>query len=264
MKIVKSKIYNLIRDDDVNNLASNIFDFFIISLIIINVVLVIADTFNLPNIVQQISNKIEVSSVLIFTIEYLLRLWTSDFIYPQKTSFQARFKYAFSFIAIIDLLAILPFYIPFLIPIDLRILRVIRIIRLLRIFKFNRYTDAFSIIGRVLKNKASQLMSSIFVVITLVIITSVLMYNFENVAQPDKFRNVFDGMWWAVATFTTVGYGDIYPVTAVGKILSGIIAMLGIGLVAVPTGIISAGFVEQIQSSENDEKKYCPYCGKKL
>lgn len=260
----KSKIYNLIRDDDENNLASNIFDFFIILLIIINILLVIADTFDLPNRIHMIFNGIEVFSIIVFTIEYLLRFWTSDFIYPQKTPFRARLKYAFSFIAVIDLLAILPFYIPFLIPVDLRVLRAIRIVRLLRIFKFNRYTDAFSIIGRVLKNKASQLMSSIFVVLTLVIITSVLMYNFENASQPDKFRNVFDGMWWAVATFTTVGYGDIYPVTAIGKLLSGIIAMLGIGLVAVPTGIISAGFVEQTQCSDNNEKQYCPYCGKKL
>lgn len=114
------------------------------------------------------------------------------------------------------------------------------------------------------------MLSSVFVVIILMIIAAVLMYNVENAAQPEVFSNAFTSLWWAVATFTTVGYGDIYPITVLGKILSGVIALLGIGLVAVPTGIISSGFMEQIeeeknnQNNENDKKEYCPYCGHKL
>ncbi len=250
MKAIKLWVYNVVRDDDTNNLAGNIFDYVIITIIIINVLLVILDTFDLPLWLQVISRDIEIISVIIFTIEYLARLWTATYLYPQEKPYKARIKYMLTFMAIIDLLAILPFYLPYIIPMDLRVLRTLRIIRLLRLFKLNRYTDALLTIGAVFQKKGSQLLSSIFVVSLLMIIASVLMYNFESEAQPDKFSNAFSGLWWAVATVTTVGYGDIYPVTVIGKILSGIIALLGIGLVAVPTGIISAGFIETITEEE--------------
>ena len=144
----------------------------------------------------------------------------------------------------------------------------LRIIRLFRVFKINRYTNALVSIAKVFKNKQSELLSSIFVVLLLMIVASVLMYGVENKAQPEVFRNAFDALWWALATLTTVGYGDIYPITVLGKILSAIIAILGIGLVAVPTGIISAGFMENMNQTKEkckpEEFKYCPYCGKEL
>ena len=123
--------------------------------------------------------------------------------------------------------------------------------------------------AQVFKNKAAQLISSMMVVGILIIIASVLMYNIESAAQPDAFSNAVETMWWAVATLTTVGYGDVYPVTAAGKILATIIAFLGIGMVAVPTGIITAGFTELIEKEKSkgkdkDKKKYCPYCGHDL
>lgn len=269
MEKVKWKIYNLIRDDDENDVASNIFDGVIISLIVINVIMVIIDTFdNLPIWYESLSAIIEIVSVFVFSVEYILRVWTATYIYPQKRPRLARLRYIVSFMAIIDLLAILPFYIPFIIPVDLRILRALRMIRLLRLFKANRYSNAMKTIGNVFKARASQLASSFIVIFILMIITSVLMCDAEKAAQPDKFSNAISGLWWAVATFTTVGYGDIYPITALGKFLSGVIAILGIGLVAVPTGIISAGFMEQISISkaepQTDKKQFCPYCGHKL
>ncbi len=169
--------------------------------------------------------------------------------------------------ALVDLLAILPFYLPFIIPIDLRVLRMVRLLRILRILKVNRYTSALSAVGNVIKSKASQLISSMLVVLVLMVMASVLMYNVESEAQPEVFENAFSGMWWAVATLTTVGYGDIFPVTALGKALSAVIALLGIGLVAVPTGIISAGFMENITARNDgaiEEKHFCPYCGKRI
>lgn len=250
MRKLKEWVYNLIRDDDENDLASSIFDTAIIVLIVINVLLVILDTFTLPLWLQKLSSGIELVSVIIFTIEYLLRLWTATYLHPDKKPLKARLKYMVSFMAIIDLLAILPFYIPFIIPMDLRVLRTLRVVRLLRLFKVNRYTDALTSIAGVFKKKASQLLSSMFIVLLLMIIASVLMFNVENAAQPDKFSNAFSGLWWAVATLTTVGYGDIYPITMAGKLFSGIIALLGIGLVAVPTGIISAGFIESIEKDK--------------
>lgn len=269
MKKLKSLIYNLIRDDDENNLASNIFDGVIITLIIINVITIIADTFNLPPVVSEVFHCVEVVSVIIFSVEYVLRVWTSDLIRPDINPWKARLKYVFSPMALIDFVAIAPFYIPFIVSIDLRILRMLRIVRLFRVFKVNRYTHAMSTIGAVLKQKKSQLLSSIVIVFLLMVMAAVLMYNIESEAQPDAFSNAFDALWWAVATLTTVGYGDIYPVTVLGKFLSAIIALLGIGLVAIPTGIISSGFMECIEKTdakddEADEFEYCPHCGKRL
>ncbi len=268
MQSLKHRIYNLIRDDDENTLAANIFDGVIIFFIVINVAMVIAETFALPPIVQTVFGYLEIVSVVIFTVEYLLRAWTADLKFSTLPSHKARIKHVFSFMAIIDLLAIVPFYIPFLIPIDLRVLRTLRLTRLLRLLKVNRYTSAISTIGLVFKRKAAQLFSSVFIVSLLMIIAAVLMYNVENAAQPDKFDNAFSALWWAIATLTTVGYGDIYPITALGKLLSSVIAILGIGLVAVPTGIISAGFMECVEDKKEElpaeHKTYCPYCGHKI
>lgn len=265
MATFKRSVYNLIRDDDEKALSGKIFDGLIIALIIVNTVQIIVDTFEVPSLISRISYLIEIVSVIIFTIEYLTRIWTATYIYPDKSPVRAQFRYAISFMAIIDLLAILPFYIPFIIPIDLRVLRTLRLLRLLRLFKINRYTDALHEIGMVFKLKASQLLSSLIVVFLLMLIASILMFNIENAAQPNTFKNVFDSLWWALATFTTVGYGDIYPITAAGKLLSAVIAVLGIGLVAVPTGIISAGFSEQMEKTKEDSTKhYCPYCGKRI
>lgn len=269
---IKNRIFEIIQISKDNDLASTVFDIALISLIIINIIMVIVETFNIPDNVQNIIKMVETVSVIIFSVEYMIRLWTSDLLYPKLNPLAARIRYIFSFMAIIDLLSILPFYIPMIIPIDLRVLRALRILRLFRLFKINRYTDALSTIGRVFRKKASELISSIFVVVLLMIISSVIMYNVENQAQPDLFDNAFSAMWWAVATLTTVGYGDIYPVTVLGKLLSAIIALLGIGLVAVPTGIITSGFMEVLEDNkeakaekqEKCAKKYCPYCGKKL
>ena len=264
---IKNSVFNLIRDDDVNNWKSNLFDFLIILLIIINVITVIIETFDITPQQEKIINVIEKISIVIFSIEYLLRLWTSDLIRPETNCVKARLRYMVSFMAIIDLISILPAYIPFIISVDLRVLRALRIVRLFRLFKVSRYTTAFSTIAAVFRKKSYQIISSFFVVGLLMIISSILMYNVEHDVQPDKFKNAFSGLWWAVATLTTVGYGDIYPITVIGKILSSVIALLGIGLVAIPTGIISAGFVEVVtepESKKHSEKCYCPYCGKKL
>lgn len=263
---IKNRVFEIIEAAKPGDKVSKIFDLSIIALIIINVIMVIADTFALPDGIREAFYFAEIFSVIIFTAEYILRVWTSDLLYPEATPARARIKYIFSFMAIIDLLAILPFYIPFIIPIDLRVLRALRVIRLFRLFKVNRYTKALYTISSVFKKKSSQLLSSVFVVFLLMIIASVIMYNIETAAQPNVFDNAFSALWWAIATLTTVGYGDIYPITIAGKILSTIIAILGIGLVAVPTGIISAGFMEYIEhdKQDKDEKKYCPFCGHKL
>ena len=268
---IRKGIFKLISPTDDGDKASRTFDIFIITLIIANVGIVLADTFdaNIP----PIFHTIEIISVVIFSIEYALRLWTADMLYPGGNGFTARLRYVFSFMALVDLFSILPFYVPFLLPSNLIVLRSLRVLRLLRLFKLTRYTNITTSIGTVIRKKASQIVSSICVILILMVITSVLMYNVEHTAQPEKFSNAFDSLWWTVATITTVGYGDIYPITIPGQILSGIIAFLSIGLIAIPTSIISSGFIEHVdqekeekkaKEKEQNKKSFCPYCGRKL
>lgn len=262
---IKLKTLNIINADNENYLPSKLFDILIIILIIISILSVILSTFdNIPIVVSHVITQLETLSIIIFTCEYILRVWTSDLLYGCG-KIKSRLKYIFSFMAIIDLLAIIPFYLPFITKIDLRSLRALRLFRMVRIFKLNRYTTALNSVLIVLNKKKEQLISSMFVVIILMIISSILMYFCEHEAQPEIFDNAFSGLWWAIATLTTVGYGDIYPITVFGKIISAFLALLGIGLVAVPTGIISSGFSEEINDdNETDPYEFCPYCGKKI
>ena len=180
-----------------------------------------------------------------------MRLFTADLLHTELNPNLARLKYIFSFMALIDLFAILPFYLPFFIKFDLRILRALRIIRILRLFKVSRYTDALYIIRDVFKKRAVQLMSSLMIVLLLMLIASVLIYNFEHSAQPENFSNALAGFRWAITTLTAANYGErLFPITLAGKIFSTVFAILGIGIVAVPTGIISAGFIEHLKETD--------------
>lgn len=272
-KKIKLRTHEILEVARPNDKASRAVDIGLMFLIMLNVALIIADTFELPPLAVRIGGIIETVSVVIFTIEYILRLWVADLSYPELPPIRARLKYIRSFAAIIDLISLLPSFISAL-SANFMVLRMLRILRLLRAFKLNRYTHALHDIGEVFRKKASQLVSSMLVVSFLMVISSVLMYDAEHEAQPEVFNNALSGLWWAIATLTTVGYGDIFPVTAIGRVMSAIIALLGIGLVAVPTGIITAGFSEQISQKQaeaeksakalDEDKKYCPYCGHKL
>lgn len=247
---IKQKIYYTI-DAELDDIPSKIFNIFLVVLIFLNVLAIIL------NSIQSLSLKysnlfytFEIISVVIFSIEYLLRLWTCNVDVAYKGRLKGRVKYLFSPLALIDLFAILPFYIPMFIPIDLRFLRVIRLVRIFRILKFGRYSASLQMLGRVLRKKKAELIVTFFVVFLLLIIASSLIYEFEREAQPEKFSNILSSMWWAVVTLTTVGYGDVYPVTTMGKILSSLIALLGIGLFALPAGILSSGMVDELQKKK--------------
>jgi voltage-gated potassium channel len=209
--------------------------------------------------------NLELFSVIIFSAEYILRFWTAVFDIEKGTSFSKRLKFSLSAFGIIDLLAILPFYLPLLFPFDLRVLRILRLFRLLRIFKLGRLSKSLQTITGVLKESKSELSLTLFVAFILMILSSTLMYYVENEAQPDKFENIGQSLWWSVATLTTVGYGDIYPITGLGKILSSVIALIGIGFVALPTGILSSAFISKMQSEKESKKECkCPNCGTKF
>lgn len=263
--IVKTYIYSVLNNDKNSNKISLIVEKVIMLLIVLNVIAVIIEpSVKIPKLLSSLK-VFEIVSVIIFTLEYILRLWVADYSYPDKKPYKARIRHFFSSMAVIDLLAIIPFYVPFIIPIDLRALRLLRLLRIMRIFKVNRYSKAMQTVVKVIDRKKDQLLSSVFVAGLLLIIASVLMYNVENAAQPEIFTSVFHSMWWAVATLTTVGYGDIYPITVLGKVLASLIAVIGIGIVAIPTGIVASGFTELVQEQSQDKlKNYCPYCGEKM
>ncbi len=242
----RQKIFQIIQPDHGESVASRIFDWTITLLILLGVIIVFTTTFDLPVPVRRTFRILGQITTLVFTVEYLLRILTADLLYPGSGPLASRVRYIFSPMAVVDLVAILPFWLPMFLPCSMLALRALRLVRLLRILKLNRYFDAMRSIGEVLASKRRELIASFFFVLLLMLVSSLLMYSAEHEAQPGVFRNAFSGLWWAVATLTTVGYGDIYPVTVVGRILGAFIALSGIAALAVPTGIITAGLTESL------------------
>lgn len=191
---------------------------------------------------------IEGITVAFFAVDYVLRVWTARFLNPELSERHAVREYIFSFTGIVDLLSFLPYYLPIFFPSGTVAFRMIRIVRIFRLFKINAYYDSLSVIADVIKGKSQQLISSVFIILILMVASSLCMYSLEHEAQPEVFQNAFSGIWWAASTLLTVGYGDIYPITTWGKMLGIVITFLGVGMVAIPTGIISAGFVDQYSS----------------
>ena len=233
------------------------------ALILANVAALFIESYDIPPGWALFLEYFELGSIIFFTIEYLLRIWVADIGSKSAAeSIKKRAGFIFSFYGIIDLLAILPFFIPLIFKVDLRSIRILRLFRLLRIFKMGRYSKSMKLISDVLKETRSELLVTIFICFILLIFSSTLMYYIETETQPNKFQNAGDSLWWAVATLTTVGYGDIYPVSPLGKLLGAAIALIGIGFVALPTGIISSSFISKLNERRNQRSKSCtcPNC----
>ena len=243
-KSVKKRIYDIIQIGNVGDLPSRLFDIFITVVILVSVTAAILSTYSELSWYEGILDAIELVTVIIFTVEYVLRLWTADVMYPGKSGLMARLTFVFSITGIVDFLTFFPYYLPIVFPAGIVAFRVFRVIRIFRLFKINSRYDAFNVIIDVLKEKRKQIFSSVIMVLILMVASSLCMYSMEHEAQPDKFKNAFSGIWWSTSTLLTIGYGDIYPVTVGGKIMAIVISFLGVGMVAIPTGIISAGFVE--------------------
>lgn len=222
------------------------YDFFNTFTIILNLVVSIMYTFD--RMEQQYGSLLlglERFTVAFFAVDFVLRVITARYLYPDVTPVRAVFKYLFSFSGIVDMLSFVPYYMPFFFPSGAVAFRMLRIIRIFRLFRINAYYDSLNVITEVIIGKKQQLLSSVFIILVLMLSSSLCMYSLENKAQPEVFTNAFSGIWWAASTLLTVGYGDIYPVTTLGKVFGIFIAFLGVGMVAIPTGIISAGFVDQ-------------------
>ena len=261
---IRKRIWEIVEVAKENDWASKAFDIFIVNLILLNVLAVILDTVPSMNIrFGSFFNIFEIFSIVIFTLEYLARLWSCVEDCQYRHPIYGRLKYSMRFMSIIDLAAFLPFYLPFL-GLDLRFLRILRIFRIIRAIKIGRYFDSLSLIGNVFKEKKEELILSGGILLLLLVLSSCIMFYCENPTQPDAFPDIPSTMWWAVATLTTIGYGDVYPKTIMGKIISSVIAILGIGMFALPTGIIGSGFVEEIQKRKDQKSVICPFCGKTI
>lgn len=251
---VKRRIFEILEVVNPNDQASRFFYFAIISLIVLNVLAVVLETVEDCNTQYHTFFKIfEYVSVSIFTLEYFLRIWLCTTLETFKHPFWGRVKYIITPFALIDLMAILPFYLPFFIT-DLRILRSLRLLRLFRVLKLSRYSKSFRILVKVIWATKEELIITFFTVFLLLLLASSLIYFAEHDAQPEQFPNIPASMWWGVVTLTTVGYGDVYPVTFLGKLTGALVALLGIGIFALPAGILASGFSEEIQARKKNEK----------
>jgi len=256
---LKYKIHLLLDPREGNTWLDKFINSFIVLLIILNTIAVILETVDglyLPN--KDTFRTIDLFSVIFFSIEYILRIWSCTSIKKYKHPITGRIKYAFSTGALIDLMAIIPFYLPLLHIYDLRF---VRILRLFRFFKLGRYLNASRVMTNVFKSKKEELILSFVITMFLIIIASSLMYHAEHDAQPQKFSSIPEAMWWSVATLTTVGYGD-EPITPLGKFLTACISILGIGMFALPAGILASGFSDEFKTMK--KKKICPHCGKEI
>lgn len=255
----RRRIFKMVSVGVVDDTINQLYDIISTGLLIINLLVTILDTFNnLHEKYSLVFDCAEVVTIAFFAIDYVLRLYTANCLYPYDKEIKSILKYIFSFTGIVDLLSFLPYYLPAFFPAGAAAFKIFRVARILRLFRINTYYDSLNVITDVLLRKKQQLMSSVFIILVLMLAASLCMYSIENPTQPEVFSNAFSGIWWAASTLLTVGYGDIYPVTTLGKSLGIFITFLGVGMVAIPTGIISAGFVEQyskLQSIENSSEE---------
>ena len=242
----RKRLFEIIEIGLPGDVASQVYDAFNILSIVINLVVSVMYTFDdLHAKFGPWLVTVEAITVAFFALDYCLRLWTAKFLRPSLSEPKAVLRYVFSFSGLVDLLSFLPYYLPVFFPSGAVAFRMFRVARVFRLFRVNAYYDSLGVITEVISSKRQQLFSSVFILLVLMLASSLCMYSLEHEAQPQVFTNAFSGIWWSVSTLLTIGYGDIYPVTTMGKIFSIFITFLGVGMVAIPTGIISAGFVDQ-------------------
>ena len=242
----RKRICEIIEVGSHNDLPSRLYDIINALAILINLTASILYTFE--SVRTRFGGPIltvEAVTVTFFAADYFLRVWTARCRTPALPPHRAVWKYLVSFSGLVDLLSFLPYYLPVFFPSGTVAFRMFRVMRIFRLFRINAYYDSLNVITEVIASKRQQLTSSVFIIIILMLASSLCMYSLEHEAQPEVFTNAFSGIWWSVSTLLTVGYGDIYPITTLGKLFSIVITFLGVGMVAIPTGIISAGFVDQ-------------------
>lgn len=258
----KKKVHVLLHPELGESKWDKILNGFIIVLIILNVIVVVLETVHtIYEQYQQFFYYFDLISVIIFSIEYVLRVWSCNHDPKYSHNIYGRIRYIFSVDALIDLLAILPFYVHVVVGLDLRVLRILRLLRFLRLFRLTAYMKSAQMIRNVFVKRANELKLSFVLFLFLLLIASCIMYFTEHLAQPKVFSSIPATVWWAIVTLTSVGYGDMVPVTVVGKIMTAIIMLAGVGIFALPAGIITAGFLEEMQKMKDKRIEKCPHCG---
>lgn len=246
---------------------SLLFNLVLISIITLNAAAIILHTVPAYNRkYEKLFYDFELFSVIFFTVEYVLRIWVCVENEKYRHPVKGRIKYVLSVSAIIDFLSIFPFYFT-LFAADLAIIRILRLFRIFRLFRVTRYSHAFRVIKNAVDDRKEELVLSMVLVVFMLIIVSSVMYYVEHNAQPDKFSSIPATMWWGVSAMTTVGYGDVHPITPLGKFLGGLAAIMGVGLFALPTGILVSGFLEHMKTFKPQSTKQtyrCPHCGKEF
>ena len=264
---IKIRVHQILEKSDGKDFASTLCDAFLLSLILLNICAVILETIaSAWARWEPYFHLFEYFSVAIFTVEYVLRLWSCTAQPGYENPLSGRMRYMKSPIALMDIFAILPFYLPMLFSIDMRFIRILRLMRLFRLFKLGRYTRSLQLLVKVIQSKKPDLVISLVLLGMLLVLSSSLIYFFEKEAQPQIFSSIPASMWWGIVTLTTIGYGDMVPVTIAGKLLGSLICVLGMGIFALPAAILASGLLEEIHNSnrpsgENDS--WCPHCGKK-
>lgn len=256
-------VYELLQTPEIETRLELYVRIFITTLITLSVLSVMLETVKeLEEQWERLFWDFEVFTVIVFTIEYLLRVWCC--VENEKYSHPVfgRMRYMISFMALVDACAIIPFYVPALVRLDLRFIRAARLIRLIRVIKLGQYSHSLGMISRVIKKKRYDIITALFIITIILIISSSVMYFLEHDVQPNAFPSIPASLWWGIATLTTIGYGDIVPFTTVGRILASIISVLGISLFALPSGILVTGFIEELQLHKKHAA--CPHCGKEL
>ena len=268
MNTLKKSIAELIQKGANGSRWNLAFDYFIVILILLNVLAVFAESF--PQSIQYNSflRKFELFSVIVFTIEYALRLYVADITHPKKPKYLSYLAFIVSPLALVDLVSILPFYLPLVFAVDLRFLRIFRFFRFLRIMKFKRYIEPLDLIASVLKEKSKELVVTLMLALIIIVSASAVIYFLENPVQPDVFTNMMSSVWWTIDSMTPVSFEKKVPLTFAGRLLGGSLGMFGVGLVALPAGIISAGFLQKINENKKkgkqESKGTCPHCGKQI
>lgn len=262
----RRRLYLTLSPYERGGMIERIFEIILIATIILNILAIVLDSVqSIHNEYAVLFDQFELYSLIFFTVEYIARIYSIVEHPKYADPIKGRLKYITTPIAIIDLLAFLPFYLRFL-SLDLRFLRIFRLMALFRMFKIARYLHALTIFRKVLRDRKEQLVLSFIFILFVLVVISFIMFYAENDAQPDKFSSIPATMWWGISTLTTVGYGDVVPITSLGKFLGGIFALAGVGLLALPAGILSAGFFEMLHTKNAESKaaKTCPHCGKKI
>lgn len=253
---IKTRLYDVLVETEDEGLPDRVIAAGLMILILANVIAVMLETVDSIEVpYRSFFRAFEVVSVSIFTVEYLIRVWIINLNPNFSGAVRGRLKYVFTPMALIDLASILPFYLPIAFSFDLRMLRILRLFRIFRLLKMARYVESLNTMHRVLRAKRSELAITLIMIVILLVLASSAMYVAEHGAQPDKFPNIPAALWWGVITLTTIGYGDIYPITPLGKVIGGLIAFMGIGLFALPAGILASGFSEEVQRRQDERMR---------